>query len=443
MAHLSETVATHPNDGGRIRRLLMNTNAKVSEGALSESAISRDCIVRSIHKNGKVNAETSGTGAPFAPDIRLGVDMSIIMRDALRSIGFNPDEMTLTQSTGARFGPNRPVVTPNHQCDQTVVAGDGETEHRLESVQSIDFSVLGATAINESGWIVGTGREGWDASTPDWLPWLFRDGHFTKLNFVGYPKAVGDDGRVIGVDNSDLPSQHGIRWTEGDLERIVNGWTSSDLAFFDSFLPASQNENGEVAGHVSIILPGKGTVRSVACVYSRDGAVLPSPVPELNANDRAMSISQDGTVLVCQYQVPSTHLINLWNIHDGSVIAVGNDATRSIVPIAFRADGTVFGQARDDENRLVAVVTDHSKNWMRLGTPPDFAISAINNTGDIVGTTKIDGLQRPWVRLASGELSLLPYFSEHHCHPAAINGRGVIVGSATSDSCSHALRWLR
>ena len=100
-----------------------------------------------------------------------------------------------------------------------------------------------------------------------------------------------------------------------------------------------------------------------------------------------------------------------------------------------------LGTARDRDGKSVAWLVKPAQRWERLGTPPGFYATAMNDAGDVVGAAVRDGYEQPWLRRASGEIVWLPYFDQHWCRPSAINRSGVIVGTAQTDHGMHALVW--
>ena len=72
--------------------------------------------------------------------------------------------------------------------------------------------------------------------------------------------------------------------------------------------------------------------------------------------------------------------------------------------------------------------------WQRVGTADDFWPVDLNDGGDVVGYNRVDGLNRPWVRLRSEELIPLPFVRDHHTQPTAINNGGLILGSASAEA---------
>jgi hypothetical protein len=130
----------------------------------------------------------------------------------------------------------------------------------------------------------------------------------------------------------------------------------------------------------------------------------------------------------------------LWNISDQIAIYVGK-ADADIFPIGLTDSGFVLGQIDDQRGQKIAVICPPDGEWHFLGTNSGWVPTDINATGDVVGNVKIDGIDRPWLRLHHGELIMLPYVISHHTYPRSINNAGQIVGSAMSDHGKHAVVW--
>ena len=129
----------------------------------------------------------------------------------------------------------------------------------------------------------------------------------------------------------------------------------------------------------------------------------------------------------------------LWNPITGTVDIIGG--MTGIYPMAISANGTVLGKSNDHDGNSIAWLATLNGYWETLGTEPGFYATSMNNMGDIVGATVLEGYEKPWLRQASGEIVWLPYFDQHGCRPCAINASGIIVGTAQTDHGIHALIW--
>ena len=155
---------------------------------------------------------------------------------------------------------------------------------------------------------------------------------------------------------------------------------------------------------------------------------------------RAVAINEVGQVLVMAGKAVFDVRSVLWRPADGTWEYVGDD-TSNVFPIALDDDGVVLGQARNARGQPVAVICRPGGRWERLGTNDNWAPVDMNNKDEVVGRVMIDRLDRPWLRRPTGEIILLPYITDHHTTPAALNNLGQITGSAATDRDAHGLLW--
>lgn len=127
----------------------------------------------------------------------------------------------------------------------------------------------------------------------------------------------------------------------------------------------------------------------------------------------------------------------LWNLGDNTWAYVGGSSA-NVMPIALTNEGVVLGWALD---AFVAVICKPNGAWEYLGTNSRWSPVDINDAGDVVGSVRQEGLDRPWLRDAAGAVFLLPYVIGHHTGPKAINNSGDVVGTAQADHGGHAVIW--
>ena len=80
-------------------------------------------------------------------------------------------------------------------------------------------------------------------------------------------------------------------------------------------------------------------------------------------------------------------------------------------------------------------------NWEVINLPEGFELGSMNNSRDIVGSKREDGLSRPWILKHGGKWQWLPYVADHNTGPSFIADDGTIVGGAASDHGGHAIAW--
>jgi hypothetical protein len=151
-------------------------------------------------------------------------------------------------------------------------------------------------------------------------------------------------------------------------------------------------------------------------------------------------MNQSGTLLIMAAIGPFDTRCILWNTIDKTTIYVGG-AESNVFPIAMTDSGVVLGQGNNSRGQKVALLCAAGDAWQRLGTEDGWTPVDINDNGDVVGRVQIDGIDRPWLRLSTGQLIMLPYLVFHHTIPTSINNACQIVGSSHSDHGSHAVLW--
>lgn len=155
---------------------------------------------------------------------------------------------------------------------------------------------------------------------------------------------------------------------------------------------------------------------------------------------RTVDVTQSGTLLVMAAIAPFDTRCMLWNTIDKTTAYVGG-ADSNVFPIAMADSGVVLGQGNNSRGQKVALLCAPGDAWQRVGTEDGWSPVDINDNGDIVGRVQIDGVDRPWLRLATGQLILLPYLVSHHTIPTSINNARQIVGFSNADHGSHAVLW--
>ena len=170
----------------------------------------------------------------------------------------------------------------------------------------------------------------------------------------------------------------------------------------------------------------------------------PTVLMELKAEfgSNAVDINARGQVLVVANPAIFDARSILWTPQDGNWSYIGNQSA-NVSPIALTDEGFVLGKARNNRAKPSVVLWQPGGDWERLGIEDAWEALDINNQGDVIGWAWVDRIQRPWLRLASGQIIWLPYVIEHHTIPKAINNYGQIIGSAVADHGQHAVIWQR
>ncbi len=432
----------YPADGGRIRRRMEALNATAAAAPASRGLISQDCVVLSFRSDGSGVLQLSNEAAEAPgqfPHIMNGMNVTQAMNNALKSLGVDLAQMRISQGTFASSHSYGPSSVSSASCPFTVVVADPTSGYRIQEITSADLYSLSPNGINDSGQVVGTGQQ--HSRTQPNIPWMMQDGQLTRLNYTGLAVAVSNHGQVAGMLQSE----------QGQCATVYEGGLLTKLPLYhgelgvfagtDSYARAI-NADGLVAGSVQSRTEERGRPNTRAAVF-RSGQ-YPTVLMELQAEfgSNAVDINERGQVLVVAHPTMFESRSILWTPQDGSWFYVGNPTT-NVLPIALTDEGLVLGQAGNNRGESIAVICRPGGDWERLGTDDAWGPIDINNQGDVIGMARVDRIQRPWLRLASGQITWLPYVSEHDTMPKAINNYGQIIGSAVADHGQHAVIWQR
>ena len=437
---LAQVAARSPGDSGRIRRRMQAVNAAAEGRPESGGMVSRDCVVVSFRADGsgalQLNRDAEEVPATF-PHVTSGVNMADVMAMAFEALGVDLTQVRLVQ--GAFASSQRPGVAPVEfpRC-QPVLLGVLPKGYVLSEILATDFEPMSADDVSEHGIVVGTGRLRLGA--PPSVPWGSRGGEAVWLGYEGLAMAVSADGQVAAMLQGEGKQRAGLYDAAAVTEFPLFHGTPGIFAGTDTSARAI-NRDQWVAGMVrsqSEEVPGRTNTR--AAVFR--AGLAPQVLMELleGRGSEAVAINDQGIVLVLTSPAIFDARSVLWDPQSGGWGYVG-DKTTNVFPIGLTDDGAVLGQARNARSQPLAVICRAGGTWERLGTRDGWAPAGINNRGDVVGWGSIDGLDRPWLRLASGELILLPYLSEHNTIAKSINDVGDIAGSAAADHGGHALVW--
>ena len=402
---LRELASRHPMDGGRIRHRMEALNAKAAIPSVSKGRISQACVVLSFRSDGsgalQLNNEADEVPPQF-PHIINGTNVAQAMNNALRSLGVDPTQIRLVQGAFASSNSSGPVLTSTVPCPFAVAVADPTSGYGIHEITSPGLDLITPNDINDSGQMVGTGQE--QSRTQPNIPWIMQNCQLTRLNYTGFAVSINNHDQVAGT----LQSEQGERATvyEGGL-----------LTTF----PLYRGEPG-------VFRPGQPPT------------VLMELKVEFGSN--AVDINARGQVLVLASPAIFGARSILWTPQAGSWFYVGNQ-TANVYPIALTDEGLVLGKARDNRAKTSVVICQPGGDWERLGIDDGWEALDINNQGDVIGWAWVDRIQRPWLRLASGQIIWLPYVIEHHTIPKAINNYGQIIGSAVADHGQHAVIWQR
>lgn len=437
---LGALAAKYPADGGRIRRRMEALNAKAA--AASRGLISQDCVVLSFRSDGSGVLQLNNEAAevpPQFPSIIYGINVAQSMNNALRSLGVDPTQIRLVQGGFASSHSSGSASVPTASCPFAVVEPDLTSGYRIHEITFPGFDFITPNDINDSSQVVGTGQ----SRTQPNIPWMMQNDRLTPLNYTGFAVSINNHGQVAGT----LQSEQGERATvyEGGHLTTFPLYHGEPGVFSGTDSSASAiSANGTVAGSVQSRTEERGRPNRRAAVFwsGQPPTVLMELKAEFGSN--AVDINARGQVLVSASPGPSvfdTRSI-LWTPQDGNWFYIGNHTT-DVLPIALTDEGLVLGKARNNRAKPSIVIWQPGGDWERLGIDDGWEALDINNQGDVIGWAWVDRIQRPWLRLASGQIIWLPYVIEHNTIPKAINNYGQIIGSAVADHGQHAVIWQR
>jgi hypothetical protein len=312
--------------------------------------------------------------------------------------------------------------------------------YQLRELAAGDSSPALASDINDSGIVVGTAPP--QVGRDYYAPWMWNNGRSAILDLPGTANAINSIGEVaLSLRAADGKSHAGV-YSGGSILDLHASLDQSDAFTATNSWAYVINNAGLVGGCVEDRSgeDGERNPHSSAVYLQPRGVVVALTEPVEARNCRAVDINQSGTILVMASIAPFNVRCILWNTIDKTITHVGG-VDSNIFPIAMTDTGVVLGQANNEIGQKVAVLSTSGGNWRRAGTEDGWSPVDINDCGDIVGRAQIDGIDRPWLQLSTGQLILLPYLVSHNTIPISINNTRQIVGSSHADHGSHAVLW--
>jgi probable HAF family extracellular repeat protein len=245
---------------------------------------------------------------------------------------------------------------------------------------------------------------------------------------------VTDEGLLVGTALTGTGRTRAFRWRDG---RAV------ELSFDPSRDTGAQatNDAGITVGWVSVEERDRGQLgwRPTVWLGETERPVIVETLP--GGWGTALAVNRTGDVLLWIHRRALS--LPMLRTAAGDVALLGEKSGRGVIPMALNSAGEVLGFVNDEAGRALALLGNANDEWRRLGTPPGWYPCGLNDLGDVVGSTNVDGYERPSIRYPSGEVVSLPAYAYHHCRPHAVSGRGEVVGTASTDHGSHALLWRR
>jgi uncharacterized membrane protein len=416
-----ERLAAEPStDPSRIRQRLTEINRAAAASPAARGTVSPGSYVVSLRSDGQGAMQVSADDFVELRHVLAG-QPTPKTSELLKQIGLSPGR--LVGATSERSG----LRVPFEPCKPVVEVGDGS--YHLRELQSAGLDSCMAHDVSESGVVLGWGTRPDGVGNP--LPWLgTADDEPQLCGFIGQPGGVNDVRSVAATARMKDGHNHAVRW---------RGSNGTDLGCYKGLSSGGRTiaAEGTVAGYVCVDATDRSHANFRAAVWAEGAGAT---VLEGSKWDwtQAVAIARDGRVLVVAYTSFTPEAV-LWDPEAGSVEWVGGQI--GVYPMAIAADGTVLGKGNDRSGEAVAVLARQGGDWTPLGTDSGWYATAMNDAGDVVGATVVEGFERPWLRRSSGEIQWLPFYLHHWCRPSAVNSAGTITGCAQADHGSHALVW--
>lgn len=441
---LGSVAANYPGDGLRIRRRMAQLNAEAAPR--SKNMVSAECVVLSFRSDGSgamlLDRDAVEVPGQF-PHIMNGINLNKALADAMKSAGIDLSSARMVQIGSISNRPGRQITAQPAPCNYAVIDPEASSGYKVAEISATEFMLVGPRDISERGQIVGTGRAGLRSDQPQNIPWSYLNGQVTRLDYAGLATAVNDKGQVVAVLQG--PSAPPPSWQRAAL---YDGNNLMELPLYHGEHESPERSDSEasaingssvMAGGVAIQYDKSEPLKMFAAIF-RPGQpiVIFNGLPEYGC--RAFDVNEQGHVILAVGVGPSDARSVLWDPSDDSWHYVG-DNTSNVIPIAMNDDDVVLGQARNRQNQPVAVVCRLGGQWERLGTPDNWVPIDMNNKGEVLGRVMIDLLERPWLHRTDRRTIMLPYVTDHHTNPTAINNLGQIIGGAAADNDVHALLW--
>jgi hypothetical protein len=443
---LAYAAARSPHDSGRIRRRLEEIHLAAEEAEKKrkrKSTISPHCMVVSFRSDGSgiLRLDQAAPEIPHEfPHVAFGQNMTEMLSRAMATTGIDLSKARIVQGAFASFGQGTKPKAEIPPCRFTVTSPDPAAGYNLRELAEGSSSLTRASAINDSGIVVGTAEPQGDRTY--YVPWVWNNERTVILDTPGVANAVSGTGEVaLELSAADGRSHAGVYaggpvidlhgfLNQSDAITATNSWASviNDAGLIGGCIQDRSGEDGErnPISHAVYLQPGGPVVALAQLAGAR--------------RYRAVGVNQSGMLLIMAAIGTFDTRCILWNTVDKTITYAGG-VDSNIFPIAMTDSGVVLGQANNKLSQKVAALCTPGGAWQRLGTEDGWSPVDINDNGDVVGRVQIDGIDRPWLHLSTGQLILLPYLVSHNTIPTSINNVRQIVGTSQADHGSHAVLW--
>lgn len=408
-----------------IRHEMAATNRIASESSEAKKGISPACLAYSIDKNGAGHGEVHGdVQGPLMPRTMLGgIDLTSMMAEVLKKI----PGAKLVQAAYARTQSSQEDLQERIECRLEFKSNEWCV---VEEIGSINDYTLFLQAINDKEWLVG------HVCNPCGAPFhafvRAPGGVIRDLGTFGGPYshafAVNEQNQVVGSAHVDHQVTHACLWEEsggmrdletlGGIRSVARDINNYGLVVGDSFV------NGE---------PKQEAER--AFLWSASGGMI-NLGESFEGWSRAVAINDHGVVIGCRQRGPAVCGF-VWSKETGARDIVGPNGG-AFYPSAVNDEGLVVGEEDDSSGRRRTFTWTLDGGLKQLAVPDDFHPSDIDAHGNILGNIYSRPWQQPGIYDTVGERYLdLPLTYNHQASVKAINGNGVIIGQASTDSTKH------
>ena len=195
------------------------------------------------------------------------------------------------------------------------------------------------------------------------------------------------------------------------------------------------NGAGIVAGWISTNNQNRAQTSRIPCAWRGSNAFK---LEQFGCDwGEAADINDAGLVLVLAYRGLSPNAI-IWRCEDTASRNV--EGLTDVIPVSISNSGRVLGNRPLQDGTSVPFFLEngHCRN---IFNEFNGSATGMNERGDVIGYSPIDGKYRPWILMENESFYWLPYLHEHWCRPTSITEDRVIVGNGQSDHGSHALLW--
>jgi hypothetical protein len=426
IARLVERVRMDP---ARIRRELAAATKEAAKHHPLE--VSADCFVYSQDAEGRGQAEVFGTSRTRLPQV-LPESVNTAIQSLLND-QFGPGQWTLGGAAFTRSGGTTEAPEP---CVLVTVQVDG-AHYSLQQLATPDGRRATPRWMNRAGVVVGEGTPGWQGPS---YPCVWKDA--SELGWLDHLGGLG--GQALCISDRDVIAGHCERPDRASVACIWRGAEGiRELEWLAGHHSAAKavNEQGDVAGWVSIHATegGQEHFRPALWLYGQPPVVLRDTAGRWG---EAISVGQDG-VAVVRLHAGAEAEAALWDGNLLSPLTPLPSTVRAFYPVGRSGDGGVAGTVIFRSHGREIAVCDASGNWTTpAGVPTGRDLRAVDVSGNLAGTEIVDEYQVAWIWWAEEKaLTRLPYIRHHHTAPTHLAGDGSVLGTASSDNCSHPLRW--